>query len=186
LRWGLGHSSGVLLVGVVSLLLRELLPVNLLSSWAERLVGLMLMGIGIWGLRNALTLRVHVHEHAHGGKRHVHIHAHGPGNAHAHAAGPQLPHVHPHAAFAVGTLHGFAGSSHFLGILPALAFPTRIQAIGYLIAYGVGTMLAMGIFSSAVGWLARGLRFGGIGIYRLLMVSFSVVAMGVGVWWLRA
>jgi len=29
------------------------------------------------------------------------------------------------AAFGVGTLHGLAGSSHLLGVLPALALPSR-------------------------------------------------------------
>src|SRR5438093_7092279 len=75
-RWGLGHSTGVLLVGLLSLMLRELLPLDLLASWAERVVGVMLLGIGLWGLRRALTLRIHVHAHTHEGKCHVHIHAH--------------------------------------------------------------------------------------------------------------
>ena len=183
-RWGLGHSSGVLLVGGVSLVLRELLRVDLLSSWAERLVGVMLIGIGIWGLRKALTQRVHVHEHTHNGRRHAHIHVHGVETAHPHLCGEAAPHRHNHTAFAVGTLHGLAGSSHFLGILPALAFPSAGQAIGYLIAYGTGAVLAMGMFSSAVGWLARGLELGGIRVYRVLLVGCSAVAMVVGAYWL--
>jgi len=185
-RWGLGHASGVFLVGLLSLLLRDLLPVDRLSSWAERLVGLMLLGIGIWGLRKAISQNVHVHEHSHGGKRHVHIHVHGRSNSHALIAAANKPHVHTHAAFAVGTLHGLAGSSHFLGIIPALAFPTKAQAIGYFVAYGVGAIVAMGTFSSAVGWLAQASHFRGVAVYRTLMVSCSVVAMGVGIFWLCA
>ncbi len=46
-RWGLGHSSGVAVVGLLSLWLRDLLPVNLLSTWGERMVGVMLFGIGL-------------------------------------------------------------------------------------------------------------------------------------------
>src|SRR5438105_7319152 len=75
-RWGLGHSAGVAVVGLLSLWLRDLLPINRLSSWGERLVGVMLIGIGAWALRKAL--RVHAHEHEHDGERHVHLHAHGP------------------------------------------------------------------------------------------------------------
>src|SRR5262249_7081243 len=73
-RWGLGHSTGVALVGLVSLWLRDRLPVSLLSSWGERLVGVMLLGIGFWALRKAC--RIHVHEHEHDGDRHLHVHAH--------------------------------------------------------------------------------------------------------------
>src|SRR5437762_425481 len=75
-RWGVGHSAGVAVIGLLSLWLRDLLPVNLLSAWGERLVGLMLLGIGAWGLRKAL--RIHAHEHEHHGERHLHMHAHSP------------------------------------------------------------------------------------------------------------
>src|SRR5439155_25388230 len=75
-RWGLGHSAGVATIGLLFLWLRDLLPLERLSSWGERLVGVMLLAIGAWALRKAL--RVHAHEHDHQGERHVHIHAHSP------------------------------------------------------------------------------------------------------------
>ena len=43
---------------------------------------------------------------------------------------------HGRAAFAVGTLHGLAGSSHLLGILPALAMPSDLAAGIYLLLFG--------------------------------------------------
>src|SRR5882724_6738261 len=73
-RWGFGHSAGVGLVGLLSLWLRDLLPVNLLSTWGERLVGVMLFGIGLWALSKAF--KVHAHGHEHDGNRHVHLHTH--------------------------------------------------------------------------------------------------------------
>src|SRR6185503_3089777 len=69
-RWGFGHSSGVAVIGLLSLWLRDLLPVDLLSTWGERLVGVMLFGIGLWALRRALKHNVHAHEHEHDGDRH--------------------------------------------------------------------------------------------------------------------
>ena len=185
-RWGMGHSAGVLLVGLLSLLLRELLPLEALSSWAERAVGVMLMAIGVWGLRKALTQHVHVHEHTHGGQRHAHIHVHDHSTAHSHVVAPGNSHSHTHAAFAVGTLHGLAGSSHFLGVLPALAFPGTAQAVSYLLAYGAGSILAMAAFSSVVGWATRGLAFTGAKAYRAMMIACSVVALAVGGYWLVA
>ena len=181
-RWGLGHASGVILVGVLSLLLRELLPVTWLSSWAERLVGLVLIGIGLWGIRKAFTNRVHTHEHVHDGRSHRHVHVHGPPSAHPHPEAKD--HVHTHAAFAVGTLHGLAGSSHFLGVLPALAFPSRFQAVGYLAAYGVGTVLAMAAFSSVVSLAANKLAFSGARAYRTLMGGCSTAAVVIGAYWI--
>jgi hypothetical protein len=41
---------------------------------------------------------------------------------------------HAHASFCLGVLHGVAGSSHFFGVLPALALPTRAAALTYIAA----------------------------------------------------
>jgi len=179
-RWGLGHSAGVTLVGLLSLWLRDLIPVDLLSSWGERLVGVMLFGIGLWALRCTFKRNVHAHEHEHGGDRHVHLHTH----SHAHSVERERPHVHTHAAFGIGTLHGLAGSSHFLGVLPALAFPTKIQAAAYLLAFGVGTIAAMAAFSWGLGHLAARFEARGLRIYRGLMGTCAVAAMAVGCFWL--
>ena len=179
-RWGLGHSAGVAVVGLLSLWLRDLIPVELVSTWGERLVGVMLLGIGVWAMRAALKHNVHAHEHEHDGERHLHIHTH----SHGHQPAQESPHRHTHAAFGIGTLHGLAGSSHFLGVLPALAFPTKLQAVFYLLSFGVGTIAAMAMFSWGMGWLTT--RFGhrGINAYRSLMGTAAAVAIGVGCFWL--
>jgi hypothetical protein len=182
LRWGLGHAAGVTLVGVLAVLLRGLLPLDWLSSWAERLVGVVLIGIGLWGLRKAFTNQVHTHAHAHGGRQHVHIHVHGR-RGHHEGAGA---HDHTHAAFAVGALHGVAGGSHVWGVLPALAFPTHSLAFGYLAAYGLGTVLAMAVFSTLVGLAAARFHRGGPLAYRAMMVGCSAPAVLLGGYWLVA
>jgi ABC-type nickel/cobalt efflux system permease component RcnA len=182
LRWGIGHAGGVIVMGLLSLWLREMLPLNALSAWAERLVGVVLMGIGIWGFRRALSRHLHSHEHIHDGQAHIHVHFHGLMAAH----GPTElgRHSHSHAAFGVGALHGVAGSSPLLAVLPALALPTTGQAICYLAAFGVGTIGAMAAFTSVVGLLAKGFAFNGIKAYRALMIGCSTAAMGVGTYWL--
>lgn len=184
LRWGLGHTSGVLVVGVLALLLRGVLPVELISSWSERFVGVVLIAIGVWGLRSAFARRIHVHRHTHDGDEHVHVHVHDTQTAHKPAEAE--PHVHTHTAFAVGTLHGLAGSAHFLGVLPALAFPTRQESFGYLGAFGVGTVFAMMAFAFAVGQMARGCAGQGARAYQGLMYACSLAAVGVGAYWLIA
>ena len=184
LRWGLGHSSGVLLVGFLSLLLRDVLPRELISSWSERLVGVVLIAIGVWGFRAAMKKRVHVHEHQHDGQEHVHVHVHGTQTAHQ-PAEPKR-HVHTHTAFAVGTLHGLAGSSHFLGVLPALAFPTRHEAYTYRGAFGVGTVCAMILFAAVIGMISRGFAGTGVRAYQRLMYTCSGAAVAVGIYWLVA
>ena len=56
-RWGLGHTAGVLGVGLLALMFRDALHVEALSAWAERCVGFVLIGVGIWGMRAALAAR---------------------------------------------------------------------------------------------------------------------------------
>lgn len=180
LRWGFGHSAGVAVVGLLSLLLRDLIPVEWLSSWGERFVGVMLFGIGLWALHQAFKNKIHTHEHEHDGQRHIHIHTH----HHGHSPVESTHHRHTHAAFGIGTLHGLAGSSHFLGVLPALALPTTSQAIAYLVAFGVGTVIAMASFSWGVGRLARNVSDRGPIFYRRLMTGCGLAALGVGVFWM--
>jgi len=158
------------------------MPVNLISSWAERLVGIALLAIGFWGLRKAFSTHLHAHAHSHDGETHIHFHTHGRTGAHTHKSA--VPHSHTHAAFAVGTLHGFAGSSHIVGVLPALAFPMKSQAIGYLLAYGIGTILAMSSFSTVISAVARRASFSTAAAGRGLMFACSSFAIVLGGYWL--
>jgi ABC-type nickel/cobalt efflux system permease component RcnA len=180
-RWGVGHSAGVATVGLVFLLLREALPVDLVSAWSERLVGVVLVGIGLWGLAKVAATRVHSHEHAHPGLRHEHLHAHG----RRHSPGEPRAHAHAHTALAVGMLHGLAGSSHLLGVLPALALPSRQAACAYLAGFGVGTIGVMAAFSGALGLVGARMSPGGGPKVRQGFLSLcSVAALVVGGVWL--
>lgn len=155
-RWGIGHSTGVLGVGLLALLARHALPIHALSAWAERCVGVVLIAIGVWGVRKALALRSHV----------------------------ASTHVHGHQAFAVGTVHGLAGSSHFFGVLPALAMPSDFAASAYLTLFGLGTVAAMATFSSLVGGIANHPRAGGAVTQSALLGTCAACAIGVGAYWL--
>ena len=188
LLWGIGHTSGVLVVGALALLLREVLPLDAISSFSERLVGVALIAVGIWGARRASSLQVHRHEHAHDGSSHAHVHVHAtrtkhdaPGTTHE---ARSTPHDHTHTSFAFGVLHGLAGSSHVLGILPALALPTRGASALYLACYGLGNIASMTLFSSAMGLVAGRARDGGQRLYRGLLYGCSALAVIVGGVWI--
>jgi hypothetical protein len=153
--WGLGHSSGVLIVGLLALLLRGWLPIENLSSWSERMVGVVLIGIGLWGFHRVFRGKAHTHSH-----------------------------THPQAAFGVGILHGLAGSSHFLGVLPALALPGLSASLGYLGGFGLGTVAAMSGFATLIGLIATRTRHRGPAATRWLLSACSTMALVVGIAWL--
>ena len=185
LSWALGHAGGAGIIALVAIALREVTPIHAeaLSGWSERLVGVVLVGIGLWGLRKTLSRRLHTHVHEHDGHRHVHVHAHGPVDAHE--PGASSTHRHGHAALAVGTLHGMAGGSHLLGVLPALALSTS-QAVLYLVAYALGTVTAMVSFTALVGLASRRAGRAGVGWMRGLMTASSLAAIAIGCYWLAA
>jgi ABC-type nickel/cobalt efflux system permease component RcnA len=180
LLWGVGHTTGVLIVGLIALIGRELIPIEMISHWSERIVGVVLIGIGIWGIRKALRHRVHIHKHVHEGEEHTHIHTHSAGMEHSSTGA----HRHTHAALVVGIIHGLAGSSHFIGVLPALALPSTSASVFYLGGYGAGTIMAMVGFSALLGVTAKKLAEKGVDIYKKMLITFSTAAIGIGIFWL--
>ena len=89
---------------------------------------------------------------------------------------------HAHASFYMGILHGVAGSSHFFGVLPALALPTQGAALTYIGAFGVGSIAAMTIFSATLGLVGE--RLPAAGAHRAMMLVASAIALAVGGVWL--
>jgi hypothetical protein len=166
LFWGIGHSLGVWIVGLLALALRGLLPVERLSSWSERLVGAVLIAVGLWGLRRVWLSRHPDLHHEHG---------------HTHEVDPSRP---PKAALWIGSLHGLAGSSHILGIFPALALPSAAASVSYVAGFGLGSVAGMVAFSSALGLVAVRITSRGSRGYQALLAAFSAASIAVGGYWL--
>lgn len=176
--WGLGHASGVVVVAVLAVLLRDVLPpIDFISSWGETLVGGGLIAIGLWAFRSAFDVGTSAHTHR--GMRHAHVHV---------RKGPRFAQRlgHAHAAFLMGTLHGVAGTSHFLGVLPALALPTRAAALTYVLIFGAFTVAAMTAFAALVGLAAGRSAVHGTKAHRAMILAGAAVAILVGGFWVSA
>jgi ABC-type nickel/cobalt efflux system permease component RcnA len=189
LFWGIGHVMGMLLIGLFFLALKEIINVEKISSYSEYLVGIVLIGIGIWAILK--TIR-HFHFH------HIHPHFHDKPvpqvHIHRHAHDNEADHTHTHqktnrqnsiTALLVGTLHGFAGISHFLLILPTLALPTITDSVLYLTGFAVGTILAMVSYALLMGVVAVKISdFPNSKTFRNLRIFAGLIAIGVGIFWL--
>jgi hypothetical protein len=167
--WGVGHTAGVVSVAALAVLLRDVLPpIEVISAWSERLVGAALIAVGLWALRHAF--KISDSPHVHDGAAHEHVHV---------QRGTLSRRVgHAHASFLMGVLHGVAGSSHFLGVLPALALPTRSASLLYIGAFGIGSITAMSGFGAAIG-AASGPR-----THRAFMLAAASMACALGGVWL--
>lgn len=176
LWWGIGHTFSVWLIGILVLLLRDWIPIEGISTWGEKVVGLVLIALGLWGLRKALKERIHSHSHEHGKIVHTHFHYHSTKVGHDH---PDA-HKHTHTSLGIGLLHGLAGSSHLLAILPVVVLPGLSRAILYMVCFGVGTILAMTCFSSMIGFFVNRFRKA----LNWIRVGFGTFAIVVGLFWL--
>jgi len=57
-------------------------------------------------------------------------------------------------------------------------------AVAYTIAFGVGSIVGMGLFTGAIGALVRAASAAGRNITRGMLSVSSLAAIGVGAWWL--
>ncbi len=142
LAWGIGHSTGIIFLSVIAIFLKDLAHIEKMSSLAEFCVGVILLILGFLAIRTSLGLKIHNHEHKHGLKNtHQHLHLHLRGN--------KKHFRHSHAFTSLGVIHGFAGATHLLVVIPALALPT-LGALAYMISYLFGSIIAMAVVSITI------------------------------------
>ena len=204
LTWGVGHASGVILVGLLGVLLRTFIEIEVLSRSAEFIVGFVLIGVGIWAILQMRKVVLHRHPHDHRANslppatqpsapahqhhahatspaafkaEHAHVHVHVQGETHDERA-----HFRHHArgSYLVGLIHGAAGTGHLLGVIPSLALPPLAGAL-YLGCYGVAAVIAMGAFGLVMGIVGHRLK---PQILRRVMFGCGILAIGLGLFWL--
>ena len=174
LAWGFGHSAGVLILSILGILAKDLINIDLMSSYAEFLVGISLLIVGIIAIRTSLRVNIHMHQHMHGEETpHKHFHFHSLGN--------KFNRSHTHAATGLGVLHGFAGASHLMAIIPALALPL-LGALAYLFAYLIGSVFAMGCVVLGISFAANKANKM---FYPFLMRSIGGLSIVTGIFWLQ-
>jgi ABC-type nickel/cobalt efflux system permease component RcnA len=183
--WGLGHATSLLVLGGLIVAFRINIT-ELAASRLEIIVSVMLVGLGVYAIRSARAgFRLHAHKHthedavAHGKKEHVHLHVHRP---HAEA-------VHQHAhplrfglrPYAIGLVHGVAGSGGLALLVMATAKSTA-EGLLYMAALALGAFVGMGILSGLMTLPLSALR----ARYETLHLRFQylsgICSVAFGVW----
>lgn len=179
--WGLGHTTTLLVVGVLVIGLRVTIPPRL-GSGLELLVAVMLMILGMNVLRNAFAAeRVHLHTHTHNPVTHTHFHVH---------ENPQQDHAHLHAfkamrrPFIVGMVHGLAGSAALM-LLVLSTIQSPWGGLAYIVIFGLGSVGGMLLLSGIISlpFILTAQRFGIMN--RWIRVVAGVASIGFGVFLVR-
>lgn len=184
--WGLGHMATLsAFAGTILLSQRAVNPA--LAEGLEAAVGVMLILLGSHVLYRLVRERVHIHVHRHAdGKAHFHAHSHA-GESRPHARAPH-DHAHPPGfpfhSLLVGMMHGLAGSAALV-ILSATALQSPLESLGYVLLFGLGSMLGMAALSAVISvplsltanhlaWAHRGIR-GATGVVSIVLGGFVVL-----------
>lgn len=187
LFWGIGHLSGMLAIGALFMIFKEVLPIESISEHSEKLVGWVLIALGIWIFyRIFKEEKKHRHMHVHVENspvihKHDHIHDHDKVHSHAH---PKLKQGIL-ASFSVGFLHGLAGVAHFLLFLPVIGFATRWAASKYIFGFAIGTVVAMVGFAMVIGKIASfSKQDHNDTFFKGIRMAGALFALAIGIYWL--
>ncbi|XP_073292769.1 chloroplast protein FOR GROWTH AND FERTILITY 2-like [Primulina huaijiensis] len=170
--WGCGHDAGQLIFGLLFLLLKDRLHIEVIRTWGTRVVGLTLLIIGAMGIREAsevpapcvavddAKLDVSGYEALPNptiGKKKIGF-----------------------ATFATGIVHGLQPDALMM-ILPALALPSRLAGAAFLFMFLIGTVVAMGSYTVFIGSCSQALKDRVPRITEKLTWASSLVAIALGV-----
>ncbi len=170
--WGLGHSATLLVLGTVSMAFKFIVP-PVIVWYAEMSVGLLLIVIGFWVLRDVLRRRqIHVHKHSHDGVEHIHFHSHQESEQHRHS----------HSLFFIGATHGFAGTASVMVVVPIAITQSLYTAVFYLLLFSVGTVSAMALFAYLLGTVTRSAM--AVRVLPFFQGAAGVASICIGLLWL--
>lgn len=136
--WGAGHTSSLVLVGLLVFVLALSIP-NTIFIGLEFIVGIMLVFLGLITYSNKSILRF----------RHLHPHVHEDGTVHTHHHTHEDEHKHGHKLYAIGCVHGLAGSGSLV-VLVASSFGSVEMVLSFILIFGIGSIIGMAVISGLV------------------------------------
>ncbi|CAN0842545.1 Chloroplast protein FOR GROWTH AND FERTILITY 2 [Linum grandiflorum] len=159
--WGCGHDAGHVIFGLLFLLLKDQLHLEILTSWGARVIGLTLLVIGVMGIKEASEVGV------------------GPTQALEDVSSPRPKKKIGFATFATGIVHGLQPDALMM-VLPALALPSRVAGAAFLVMYLIGTVVSMGSYTVFIGSCSQALKDRVPRITEKLTWASSIVVIALG------
>ena len=137
--WGMGHTSSIILIGLLIAGLSLNIPDDFFIS-AEVVVGFMLITLAVFTFTNKSIFK----------QKHIHPHKHSNGIAHTHSHDHNENHKHGHKAYLIGCVHGIAGSGSLVALF-ASTMNGFDMMMYFLILFGIGSIIGMTVASGVIG-----------------------------------
>ncbi|KAF9621432.1 hypothetical protein IFM89_021471 [Coptis chinensis] len=169
--WGCGHDAGQVIFGLLFLLLKDRLHIEIIQTWGTRVVGLTLLVIGAMGIKEASEVpapcvalengecdvsALESLENTTVGKKKIGF-----------------------ATFATGIIHGLQPDALMM-VLPALALPSRLAGAAFLGMFLLGTVFSMGSYTVFIGSCSQALKERVPRITEKLTWVASLIAISLG------
>ncbi len=161
--WGVGHTLSLMLFGGAVFMLGQAISPSL-GQALETAVGIMLIALGADVLRRLIVERIHFRVHS-----------------------DQHARRWPLRAIAVGMMHGLAGSAALV-MLSLKSLPSWSIGLGYIVVFGLGSIVGMALLSVAMALPLRlsaprllGLHrsmSGLVGLFSCALGGYMVVEIG--------
>lgn len=151
--WGLGHAATLLLLGVPLIVFKSALP-SWLVGGAEKAVGVVIILLALRVIWKWIRGHYRAGPHPHAGGA---VGLAGASHRHLRRADHETTHRHrlartPQQAFAIGLLHGLAGTGAVVVLLLA-ALPTQLEAGLALTVFAPMTIVSMAACTTAFAWV---------------------------------
>jgi hypothetical protein len=153
LRWGLGHALGTLAIAVPLLVARRFTGLEALAAFGDRLSALALLLMGAWSYY-ALGGRKRSRDGGDGRK-----------------------------PFVIGLVHGVGGAGSLMLLLPVLVSGAFETTLLFLIAFALGSTVAMAALTSVLAKIGTRLARS---VLPRAQRALSVLSIAVGAFWLAA
>jgi high-affinity nickel-transport protein len=197
--WGIGHTVTITLVGAAIIVFDVVIPprLGLAMEFSVAVVLILLGALTLTGVTRRVTealspghdAGLHAHPHSHSDYVHDHPHGHEPG-AHGHQESDtplsrvdrvfgRLGAYQAIRPLVVGLVHGLAGSAA-VALLVLATIRDPLWAVGYLVLFGVGTIVGMMVVTAAIGipFAYTASRFAAV--HRYLGVATGLLSLGFG------
>ena len=84
----------------------------------------------------------------------------------------------------MGAVHGLAGTAPVVALVPVTLLPSVSAALGYLLAFGIGTTVGMGAYAGLASLAVGRVASSSLRLARSLAYGTALLSMAVGLWWL--